>query len=305
MNDQVVMTIVGCLMAVGLMGAGGWLGFRAARNRSIAGGVSQEERNRLRHLLLELGTWTSEYSGSVSDYQDQLGEIREIVATQGNAPSATRVLLVLQQIMSSNEQLTSRLDAAEKQLDQQTRQLESYLTEARTDGLTGLANRRAFDQKIDEVFAKYVKGGRSFVVALIDIDKFKNINDTHGHQIGDQVLQRLAASLSQELASAMIVARFGGEEFVIIMNGPIRMAADRMNEVRGHFESQRIEVGSLRLKVTISVGLSEPQDDLVAAPIIRRADECLYAAKNIGRNRVYFHDGNGPALVGAPELAQK
>ncbi|MCG8652909.1 MAG: GGDEF domain-containing protein, partial [Pirellulales bacterium] len=101
--------------------------------------------------------------------------------------------------METNEELQTRLDAAEQQLDKQTQQIESYLTEARTDGLTGLFNRRAFDQRLEEMFVGYRQGGRSFVLVLVDIDHFKSINDSYGHQIGDEVLQEIAKTLKSQL----------------------------------------------------------------------------------------------------------
>jgi diguanylate cyclase len=198
--------------------------------------------------------------------------------------------------------LQTRLDAAEQQLEKQTRQIASYLIEARTDGLTGLFNRRALDQRLEEMFIAYRNGGRSFVVALVDIDKFKSINDNHGHQAGDQVLKQLASVLRTRLDGAIIVARFGGEEFAAILDGPLTVAAETMNEVRKRIADYPMQAGATTLEVTISVGLAEPRDDIIVAPVLRRADEALYAAKNMGRNRVYFHDGRAPALVGAPEV---
>jgi diguanylate cyclase len=260
-------------------------------------------------LLQELGDWTSEYSGSVSRYQHELGSINDAVksdvAGSGASDSGHRVVLLLNQIMQSNSDLQTRLEAAEKQLERQTKQIECYLTEARTDGLTGLLNRRAFDQQLDELFAAYRKGGRSFVLALIDIDHFKKINDTHGHQMGDTVLQQIAKILSVNLDNTIMVARFGGEEFVVIMDGPLRVAAERMNELRKKIAKLRLDAGQAQLQVTTSIGLSEPRDDMVVSPVLRRADEALYAAKNIGRNRTYYHDGKSPILCGAPEIAKE
>ncbi len=301
--------VVGVTIAVLLVAMGFVLGKRLTRVRggkNHDGPIDQKDRERVLQLLQDLGSWTSEYSGNVSEYQTKLGQINETVQNNSGQPnSENRVVVLLQQIMQTNDQLQTRLDAAERQLEKQTRQIECYLTEARTDGLTGLFNRRAFDQRLEELFVAYRGGGRSFVVVLIDIDHFKSINDTHGHQAGDGVLQQLARTLRTELDQAIIVARFGGEEFAAIMDGPLRIAANKMNEVRKRIANETMTTNDRQLTVKVSIGLSEPREDLVVSPILRRADESLYAAKNMGRNRVYYHDGRGPTLVGAPEIVRK
>ena len=203
--------------------------------------------------------------------------------------------------MQNSGQLQQRLDAAEFQLDQKTRQIASYLNEARTDSLTGLFNRRAFDQRLEELFANFRRGGRSFVIALVDVDHFKSVNDSHGHQIGDMALKTIANMLRDGLSDTLMVARFGGEEFAVIMEGPLAEASQYMDQVREDLHKTGLSVDEIKLRTTISVGLSEPSDDTGAAPLVRRADEALYAAKNFGRNRVYFHDGQAPTLVGSPE----
>jgi diguanylate cyclase len=298
----------GLLLAAVLLAFGALIGARYTRRRTPTSEdpMSQGDRERVLELLQELESWTNEYSGNVNEYQVKLDELAKAVgASAGNSQAENRVVILLQQIMSNNDQLKTRLDAAERQLEKQTRQIESYLTEARTDGLTGLYNRRAFDQKLEELFVGYRNGGRSFVVVLIDIDKFKLINDTHGHQAGDAVLKQLAQTLRSVLDQTIMVARFGGEEFAVIMDGPLRIAAERLNEVRKLVEKTPMNAGETEISVTISVGLSEPRDDLVVGPVLRRSDEALYMAKNIGRNRVYFDEGKGPRLVGAPEVAKR
>ncbi len=299
--------LLGLLLAVIVMAVGGVLGFRLGRSRrsGVGNSLNENDRERLLQLLRELGVWTQEYSGNVSDYQDQLGRLNEAVKISASrSPSEARMVTVLEQIMESNSSLKTRLDAAEQQLEKQTRQIASYLTEARTDGLTGLFNRRALDQRLEEIFIAYRNGGRSFVVALVDVDKFKLINDNYGHQTGDQVLKQLASVLRTQLANAIMVARFGGEEFAVVMDGPLRIAAAQLNEVRKRVAELPIQTGTQSIDVTISIGLSEPREDIIVAPVLRRADEALYAAKNIGRNRVYYHDGRDPILVGAPEVVK-
>lgn len=305
-EGNALLVVVGSLLGVLLLGIGIVIGYRLnERRRGEENGFTEGDRERMLHLLAELSEWTSEYSGNVSDYQHKLGEIRDAVRQSAGASKRDdRAVTLLQQIMDSNEHLQLRLEAAELQLDKQKEQIESYLTEARTDPLTGLYNRRAFDQQIESLFAAYRKGGRPFALAIVDIDHFKSINDSHGHQVGDDVLKHVASVFRRELPRAIMVARFGGEEFAIVVDGPLRHAAESLNGLRRAIASERFEAGSRQLDVTVSIGLSEPRDDLVIAPVIRRADESLYAAKNIGRNRVYFHDGRGPTLVGAPEVAR-
>ncbi|TWU22424.1 Response regulator PleD [Novipirellula galeiformis] len=308
MTGNLILTLVGIASGLVLLAVGLALGFRFGRKQSQMAGeaMSKNDRERVLQMLHELGAWTNEYSGSVSQYQDRLGELSSAVRIDAKSnQAAPKIVALLKQIMDSNEQLQTRLESAERQLDKQTKQIESYLTEARTDALTGLYNRRAFDQKLDELFLAFRNGGRSFSLALVDIDHFKNFNDTHGHQVGDQVLQQVAKILRVELDDAVIVTRFGGEEFAILMTRPLKFAAEKMNQVRKTMASHPMDVGSQSLTIAISVGLSEPRDDLVASPVVRRADEALYTAKNFGRNRVYYHDGKATTLVGAPEVAKR
>jgi len=268
--------------------------------------LAESDRQAMLALLQQLANWTTEYSGNVSNYQNRLGTLsREFQreASGAKAVSTTRVLGLLGEIMQSNANLQRRLESAENQLDHQTRQIESYLTEARTDGLTRLANRRAFDAKIDEMFNAYRKGGKSFVLAIIDIDHFKKINDTYGHQAGDDVLRFVASAFRQAFEKAYLIARYGGEEFAVILPSPLRLAADRVDALRKKLSRERIETSGTVLRITFSAGLSEPRQELVSAHLIRRADEALYSAKNMGRDRVYYHDGGQSVLLGAPEIA--
>jgi len=305
-DTNTIVLASGLLTAGLLLSMGAIIGARYSRRQVPKSDdpISERDRERVLHLLHELESWTSEYSGNVDEYQGKLDELSKAVGSgTGNSQAETRVVLLLQQIMSNNDKLKVRLDVAERQLEKQTRQIESYLTEARTDGLTGLYNRRAFDQKLEELFSGYRNGGRSFVVTIIDIDKFKTINDTHGHQAGDVVLKQVAQIMRTELDQAIIVARFGGEEFAVITNGPLRIVAEKMNEVRKLIAKTKMDTSETLINVTISAGLSEPRSDLVVGSVLRRADESLYTAKNIGRNRVYYDEGRGPVLVGAPEVA--
>jgi diguanylate cyclase len=289
------------LLAFGLYG-----GYRYGWRRGSSSATPPAiDDGRLLLLLRDLSTWTSEYSGSVTQYEGQLSQIRDSVRGAMTSPgdsSGKRITELLEQIMESNRELKHRLDAAEKQLADQTKQLETYVSEARTDALTGLDNRRAFDRELDQRFSIFRRGGQSFCIALVDIDKFKQINDRFGHPAGDEVLRQVAKLLRSELQGTFCVARFGGEEFAILLPPPLRTAAEAVDKVRKVLSRQPIAVDSRTLDVTISCGVAEPKDDKMIGPLVRRADESLYAAKGMGRNRTYFHDGRQPVLYGAPEV---
>lgn len=303
--DKLNLFLSGLGLGICLLVIGALLGYRTGKRRAITSGQGFD-RGGLLHLLSELGSWTSAYAGSVSRYQDKLGEISRAVEGSSHEGSAmAQVPALLEEIMRSNHELKKRLDVAENQLEKQTRQLESYLSEARTDALTGLANRRALDQKLEQMSLAYHKGsGPSFVLMLIDIDHFKRVNDEYGHPAGDDVLRQIARIIANELKGAYIVARFGGEEFAALLPSPLRLAADRSNKLRQLIGQQRITTGDRSLAMTVSVGLSEVQGEQSVGTLVRRADEALYAAKGMGRNRVYYHDGSQPVLHGAPEVVK-
>lgn len=258
-------------------------------------------------LIQELSSAANEHSGQVSKVQEQINALSQHVndAAPGQvAATSSQIIDLLQQFVHNNGQLKARLDAVEVQLDQKTRQVEGYATEARTDSITGLSNRRAFDDQLDELFKNYRNGGRSFVVSLIDIDNFKSVNDSQGHQMGDLALRAIAKLLTDELPGALMVTRFGGDEFAVITDGPMASVAKKMDRIRQMLHQCGLRVESTKLDSTISVGISEPEDDLAIGSLLRRADEALYAAKNFGRNRVYYHDGQSPALVDAPKTTR-
>ena len=164
-------------------------------------------------------------------------------------------------------------------------------TEARTDGLTGLPNRRAFDQKMDECFTQWQQTKQVFSLALIDIDHFKNVNDTFGHPAGDAVLRELATRMNTIKSDSLIVARYGGEEFAVIMDGDEKRAAAMMERLRLIVLNTPFKADSLSIPMTISSGIATINAEERTGKLVRRSDEALYSAKMGGRNRVYIHNG--------------
>ncbi|NUN98171.1 MAG: sensor domain-containing diguanylate cyclase, partial [Candidatus Omnitrophica bacterium] len=157
-----------------------------------------------------------------------------------------------------------------------------------TDGLTGLANHRAFQERLVRELSRAQRFQQEVSLLIIDIDHFKSINDRHGHQVGDQVLRSVADALQDQLRKMDYVARYGGEEFAVIMPQTRKTESVRIAErLRERMANERFVKVDPTRSVTISVGVSEyPSDAREASQLVERADRALYFSKENGRNRV-------------------
>ena len=129
-----------------------------------------------------------------------------------------KILNVVTKLVDANKTMQGRLDQAEDRLREQVRLVESHAAEARTDALTLVGNRRAFETDIAQCLADFHGTGQVFTLAMIDLDKFKRFNDTYGHQAGDEVLRGTGRVLRRVLRESDSIARFGGEEFAVLFN---------------------------------------------------------------------------------------
>lgn len=177
--------------------------------------------------------------------------------------------------------LRRRLEAAEGRI----REL------AITDELTGLGNRRHVQQRLEEELSRTSRTGRPLSVALFDVDHFKLVNDEHGHAAGDEVLRSMAAMAVRACRISDLLARWGGEEFLIVLpETDAEGAAIIAERLRAWIEAMRVDVGGAALTVTASFGLATlqptPGVQVDGPTLVKRADEALYRAKASGRNRV-------------------
>lgn len=158
---------------------------------------------------------------------------------------------------------------------------------ALTDGLTGMQNRRYFDDALKEYLEEFRRIDKPVGLMILDLDHFKQVNDTHGHDIGDEVLRAVAECLKALTRYHDVVARLGGEEFAVVApnldNDRLVKLAER---IRRAIATMPVMAGNVRLRVTASVGLAVWDGKETAEDFFRRADRMLYEAKRLGRNRV-------------------
>ncbi|WP_374468493.1 GGDEF domain-containing protein [Phenylobacterium sp.] len=194
-----------------------------------------------------------------------------------------------QRVQSENKTLETQLADTTAEVTRLREHLELVRRDAMTDGLTHLANRKAFDEALERACADAEAEGEALTLAVLDIDHFKSFNDTWGHQTGDQVIRYVASVIGRAGRSPRLAARYGGEEFALIFPGE---AAETAMAV---LEDIREEVSSRVLKrrstnedlgaITISSGLAERKAGEAASSLVERADAALYASKRGGRNR--------------------
>jgi diguanylate cyclase (GGDEF)-like protein len=155
------------------------------------------------------------------------------------------------------------------------------------DGLTGLYSHSRIVEQIESAVRRGDRQRGEFAVAMMDIDGFKAVNDTHGHLVGDQVLKALAYLLRQHLRLSDVLGRFGGDEFVILFPDTDGLSAvEKMEEIRRDFAAIDHDTVQGRFSVTVSCGVAEYPTALSCHELIAAADDALYGAKRAGRDRV-------------------
>ncbi len=170
------------------------------------------------------------------------------------------------------------------ELEQKNRKLDIM---SKTDYLTELANRRFMIERLNEEVARTEKTGEKFSMLMCDIDHFKRINDTYGHEIGDLVLKQVTKSIKNMVREYDVVSRWGGEEFlVLLIDTNIILAAEVAEKIRAEIEQNIITINNSIIKVTISIGVTEYLNEISISQNINNGDEAMYQSKASGRNRV-------------------
>jgi len=192
-----------------------------------------------------------------------------------------------QEVATRLHSLAERVAHMEQEAQGYREHLEEQRQKALIDPLTGLPNRAAWSERLDHEIGQWQQHGNTLLLAMLDLDHFKSINDNYGHLAGDKVLKIIANVLRKRLRGTDFIARFGGEEFVLLMPGTApAVGAKLLETLRAAIEACPFHFKGERVTITISMGLTTLKPGEHSDVALKRADQALYRAKNAGRNRV-------------------
>lgn len=272
------------------LSAGWWLHSRLPDKQSFVGA---NDDALIRELLSSLHGLSVRMTADVDEHNTEMGAVdRELKQAKGNAKGTSKVGELVDRLLSANQNVQTKLTETEGKLDELSHRMEFQASEARIDVLTGLANRRAFQEETRAGLSRFYEEDEPFALVMVDIDRFKQVNDIHGHPFGDEVLREVGEILLDQFRGCDLVSRYGGEEFAVMMPASRVDEARRVAEnLRETIEKTRFMCSGNSLNLTISAGAAEilPNEEL--SDCISRVDQAMYAAKHAGRNRVYWHDG--------------
>ncbi|HQU14704.1 MAG: hypothetical protein B7Z66_04280 [Chromatiales bacterium 21-64-14] len=263
----------------------------------------QQMQTTLAHQIMETIAQNAEFGVLL---EVVVGELQQ--ARDGSQVEQLRQTLVreIEKLLHGHRVLADKLDNTHNYLqilESGSQQLSDELTRVRllslTDELSGLPNRRAFLRRLEEEVSRVQRYGSPLSLALLDLDKFKEVNDKHGHAAGDEVLSTYAKNVLSLFRHHDLVARYGGEEFAVLLPNTDRNGALRaLNKVKKRASEACYQFsGAVRQLPTFSAGLALYQPGETPSAIIERADNALYRAKRLGRNRIELDEtyvsGNG------------
>ena len=250
-------------------------------------------RNELMDTITEVVSSLIDIAGKSSISNKQLEKhistLSSTQSTQNVLSVVSSIIHVTRQFVDDTKQLETDLLVTSKGLNTLKNELAHARIEATTDSLTGLLNRRGFDQQLKKMLNDRRKSGAGFCVVMADLDHFKDINDNYGHLFGDKILKVFSRLLTDKTRSTDYVARFGGEEFILILPETsienAFMVAENIRKAVEKMQVRNTKTGDVIESITSSFGIAAHRFDESATQIVDRCDNALYKAKQTGRNK--------------------
>jgi diguanylate cyclase len=253
----------------------------------------RDDRQNTLKALVKLMNSADQLNHDVDEHNTALASAKQKIASMNlvdHERLQSELILNIAKVVESNRKLENDLVVSKYQLESQAQELDKSRLEARTDSLCQIGNRKAIEEHLEFMISKNRREQMGFGLMLVDVDHFKRINDTFGHQAGDEVLTSIAKTLKGCVRPGDFVGRLGGDEFVIVLDGLTNENASAVGtRIRGTIERSDFCVNDRGQStvVTLSMGLAVAHDGDTSSSIYDRADKALYKSKELGRNRLY------------------
>jgi diguanylate cyclase len=245
----------------------------------------------IKNILLVLASSIHRTDQAANDSSLALVDVKSAIKTM-ELPTDLReahtiLMHEIDHVISNNNTLKDELAKSQSQLTEQRHQIEHLRTAVRIDGLTQLANRTTFDEKLEEMIKLRKRYRDPFSLLMVDLDNFKTINDSYGHPAGDRILKGVALKIKASLRGSDFLARFGGDEYALILiKTDLETATEVAWKLCEEVRASRFVLDETALSMTLSIGVAEANDDDTEETLLKRADKALYRTKAAGRNGV-------------------
>jgi len=245
--------------------------------------VAESINREIEELLLFL----EEHQERLAEKQKDIEEARGRTSDEYTRKMLNYIVEQLEEIREQNDSLKAKLEESKKQIEGLRKELKEAEERASIDFLTKLANRASFDRALSDMVSDFRERNYPFSLLMVDIDDFKKVNDTYGHQAGDKVLKEIAREIRSTLRARDVVARYGGEEFAVLLPGTTFGQAIRIAErLRKNIEKMSVIHNDEAIPVTVSIGVATARKGIDETSIVEIADKALYLAKRSGKNQV-------------------